>query len=433
MASTGVDRDELEESWSDTWSRRFESTQAVLPYVLLALATAAAGLSLTQGYGATSDFTGTLGFVGLAAVWILWWQTLHPGWAERRGLMTVFFLGRLAVTAVLVLRNGLFGIFAFTNYIDALRLFPIGWGLAAICANALLMATSQLGGLPAPNVGAVLIYVVLILLNMSLASLFGFSGYLVSRQSEQRRHSLGELADANQKLTETMRENAGLHAQLLTQAREAGIFDERQRMAREIHDTLAQGLTGIIAQLQAAEQARSRHAEWGRHLDNASRLARESLAEARRSVHAMSPRALDSAHLPTAIAEVVNAWSEISGVESSLTTTGTPRTLHPEIEVALLRAAQEALANVAKHADANRVGLTLSYMEDVVTLDVRDDGVGFDPAADVAPRQDGGFGLTAMRQRLSRVGGGLEVESEPGGGTAISANVPAIAPEGSGE
>ena len=102
---------------------------------------------------------------------------------------------------------------------------------------------------------------------------------------------------------------------------------------------------------------------------------------------------------------------------AAFTTTGTPRTVHPEVEVTLLRAAQEALANVARHAGATRVGLTLSYMEDLVTLDVRDDGVGFEPTR-------AGFGLTGMRQRVHGVGGRLAVESAPGEGTAISASVP---------
>jgi signal transduction histidine kinase len=95
--------------------------------------------------------------------------------------------------------------------------------------------------------------------------------------------------------------------------------------------------------------------------------------------------------------------------------------------VALLRTAHEALANVAKHARAGRVGVTLSYMEDQVTLDVRDDGVGFTVARSEPVRRDDGFGLAAMRQRLDGVDGRLEIESEPDGGTAISASVPVSA------
>ena len=128
-------------------------------------------------------------------------------------------------------------------------------------------------------------------------------------------------------------------------------------------------------------------------------------------------------------------WSVTSGVAGEVETTGEARALHPEVEVTLLRVAQEALANVAKHASASRAGVTLSYMEDVVSLDVRDDGVGFDPApsgespagastANGSPA--GGFGLIAMRQRVGRLAGQLEIESERGAGTAVSASLPAI-------
>jgi signal transduction histidine kinase len=117
----------------------------------------------------------------------------------------------------------------------------------------------------------------------------------------------------------------------------------------------------------------------------------------------------------------------VNHIDAVLTTTGDPRPMHADVEVTLLRAAQEALANVAKHAKAGRVGLTLSYMADVVTLDVRDDGVGFEPDARRAHGSaDGGFGLAGMRQRVQRLAGRLDIESEPGGGTAISATVPAI-------
>ena len=123
---------------------------------------------------------------------------------------------------------------------------------------------------------------------------------------------------------------------------------------------------------------------------------------------------------------MVDGWSARNAVAAELITTGAPRPLLPEIETALLRTAQEALANVARHADAGRVALTLSYMEDLVTLDVRDDGAGFDPACARIEESDGGYGLTAMRERVQRIAGTLAVESEPGAGTAISACVPAI-------
>jgi signal transduction histidine kinase len=131
----------------------------------------------------------------------------------------------------------------------------------------------------------------------------------------------------------------------------------------------------------------------------------------------------------------------LHGIAVQVTTTGTARPMPPEADVALLRTAQEALANVAKHARATKVGLTLSYMENEVALDVRDDGRGFEPdrlgdgppgVGDDGPRRPdagvpgGGFGLVAMRQRIESLSGRLQVESEPGAGTAISACIPAV-------
>ena len=157
---------------------------------------------------------------------------------------------------------------------------------------------------------------------------------------------------------------------------------------------------------------------------------------------ALRPEPLEPGRLSEALADVAARWSALHGIEVKVTTTGTTRPMRPDAEVALLRTAQEALANVARHAQATRVGVTLSYLEEEVALDVRDDGRGFDPArlgarADGAPAAGraplaaggtsagNGFGLVAMRQRIEGLAGTLQVESEPGAGTAISACVPA--------
>jgi signal transduction histidine kinase len=134
---------------------------------------------------------------------------------------------------------------------------------------------------------------------------------------------------------------------------------------------------------------------------------------------------LENATLPEALADIAKEWSAMTEIPVEVTTSGDPLPLHAEVEVALLRTAQEALANVARHANASRTGLTLSYMGDVVTLDIRDDGVGFE-ATNGGEGRGPGFGLTAMRQRVARVAGTLAIESEPGSGTAISARVPAL-------
>jgi signal transduction histidine kinase len=192
-------------------------------------------------------------------------------------------------------------------------------------------------------------------------------------------------------------------------------------MAREIHDTIAQGLTGVIAQLAAIDHAWGDESEVQRRLASASDLARKSLDEARRSVQAFRPGPLSASKLPDALQDVATRWSEFNAVPVQVSTSGERRNLHPDIEVTLLRAAQEGLANIAKHADATRAGITLTFMDDSVALDVLDDGAGFDPdqTADAAS-----FGLAAMRQRVDSISGEMTIESALGEGTAISVRIP---------
>jgi signal transduction histidine kinase len=362
----------------------------------------------------------------VTALWIAWWVDLHPAWRSRRGLMLTFLVGLLALNVLLVMCSPLFGVFTWTGYIFLGYAVPGRWQLAGTLPVAAINAMSQIGGWEtiADEDDGYVIYLAVLLCNLLIASTMTWVTLRDERLADTRVRRIDQLAEANAKLAAALQENAGLHAQLLVQAHEAGVHNERQRMAGEIHDVLAQGLTGIVTQLEAAE---AHPGERDRHLAAAKRLARESLTEARRSVQALRPQQLDAARLPEALDEVLRGWSELHDVRADLTTTGVARPLLPEIETTLLRTAQEALANVAKHAAAGRVGMTLSYMEDVVTLDVRDDGAGFDPDAPHEVTEEGGFGLRAMRERLSRIAGTLEVESEPGGGTAISACVPAIA------
>jgi signal transduction histidine kinase len=220
---------------------------------------------------------------------------------------------------------------------------------------------------------------------------------------------------------------------LVEQARQAAVLEERQRLAREIHDTLAQGFTSIVMHLEAAEQSLPGEvATVQQHLDQARRTARESLGQARRLVWALRPERLERASLPEALARVIAQWEEESGIVADVTTTGTAFPLHPEVEVTLLRATQEALTNVRKHAQASQVTVTLSYMGDMVVLDVQDDGLGFDPMRIRTPpaaQATGGFGLTAMRERAEQLGGTLLVESGPGQGTTLVVEIPTPAGE----
>jgi signal transduction histidine kinase len=205
------------------------------------------------------------------------------------------------------------------------------------------------------------------------------------------------------------------------------MLEERQRLAREIHDTLAQGFTSIVLLLQAAEAAwASGSPDARRHLEQARRTAAENLAEARQLVWALQPEPLGDASLGEALVRLTDRLAEEEHVQAATRITGTPRPLPTPTEVALLRITQEALANVRRHAHAARVTVTLSYMDDVAVLDVQDDGVGFDPRAAGPPArpEEGGFGLAAVRQRVDRLGGSLVVESTPGAGTTLVVELP---------
>lgn len=219
---------------------------------------------------------------------------------------------------------------------------------------------------------------------------------------------------------------------LVRDALHSGMMNERRRLAHEIHDTLIQGFASIVMNLEAAEGSLGENPAANRHLDEARRTARESMDEARRMVWALRPEALEGASLSEAFSRLATRWSEANGVRAEVTVTGSPRRLPPETEVTLLRVAQEALANIRKHAAASRVVLTLSYMEDRVTLDAQDDGVGFGPGTSRNGSDSvlngnglGGFGLRTMRERVEHNGGRLLVESEPGRGTALVAELPA--------
>jgi signal transduction histidine kinase len=397
-------------------------SEATFPYVLLGVL-GGSSLAVYGVHGTTLLIDVSL-YVSTAA-WMLGMYTLNPGWRRRTRPMAVFVAGLVLLTGVITLGDSWFGFFLAVSFGYGRELLPWPRPMAVAAGCAVIAACSQTEDINISLPLHLMVFFIALTIDMVLLLSLMFLMHEREQQVEQHRKSLDELSEVNRRLEATIAENEGLHEQLLVQAREAGVLDERRRMAREIHDTLAQGLTGIVTQLQAAEQAAPRTADppagWRRHVDAATRLARESLAEARRSVDALRPEPLEGCRLSEALSSVAERWSALNGIPAQVTTTGTARPIDPEAEFALLRAAQEALANVARHAHATRVGLTISYMENEVALDVRDDGVGFDPA-----RPDRGFGLVAMRQRIAALSGTLQVESEPGGGTAVSACVPTV-------
>jgi len=248
------------------------------------------------------------------------------------------------------------------------------------------------------------------LVSVVFGSLFAFWLTRIIDQSYERRRLIEQLE--------------ATRSELAAAEREGGRLAERQRLARDIHDTLAQGFVSIVLQLQAAEAELPEDAAEAReHLERARRTARDNLAEARRLVWDLRPEALAAAPLGEALGRLAGRVAEETGMAATATVTGTPRPLSADAEVTLLRVTQEALANVTRHANAGRVAVTLSYMDSEAALDVRDDGTGFAPAAD-GHGPDGGLGLRGMRERVEALGGRLAVESAPGAGTTIAVTVP---------
>ncbi len=296
---------------------------------------------------------------------------------------------------------------AFPIFFLCMHLLPVraavalitGLTAAVIAAVAVHQGGLGTGLVLGPSIGAI----VAVLLALVYAGLY--------REARRRQALIEDLVRTR--------------ADLSSSQHRAGVLAERERLAREIHDTVAQGLSSVLLLLRAADAALPGQAERiGRAEVDATRgklrlaqaAAADSLAEARRFVLDLAPPALQDTPLADALRRVCDGHGALFHLE------GEPVELPTGHEVALLRVAQSALANATAHAGATRVGVTLSYLSGSVVLDVFDDGRGFDPAR-VRPSGTG-YGLRAMRDRVTELGGALVVESTPGEGTAVAATIP---------
>ncbi|WP_133998867.1 sensor histidine kinase [Kribbella sp. VKM Ac-2566] len=389
------------------------------PYFLLGLGSLLALATAAQIMPSRREQITACVLVGVALLLQLWWSRsgrLHRG---PNAVSVTYYVIRWAIAAVLTMLSGFFAFYVAAGYYDADEVIPgRRRRRLALFACSIPIASAQTGSFPPEGRTGWLAFAGLLVANNALVTVAKHLADQQEARSTARAVTIAELERAHE-------ENAALQAQLLVQAREAGIADERRRLAAEIHDTIAQGLTGIIAQLQVVANS-SDPATVKAHVGRATDLARHSLGEARRSVQNLAPAGLSSDGLPEALRKTVDQWSERTGVPAEFTLTGTAQHLHGEFSATVLRITQEALANVSKHAAATRAGVTLSFMDDEVTVDIRDDGKGFDPLALSARTGTGGFGLDGMRARAERIAGSLTVESEPGFGTAVSARIPLV-------
>ena len=308
---------------------------------------------------------------------------------------------------------------------------------ALVLVTAATAAASQIGGVWNIQGAGIVVYLVVFGINAGLFLVFGQYGDLIERQNDQRKETIDELALANERLEQAMAENAALHDQLVVQARDAGVSEERQRLAREIHDTIAQGLAGIVAQLEAATQGPPAEQE---PAPRSGPLARPREPRRgpplRRGAAARCPGGRAAARGARRVRQAVVGAARCGRAGGDGRPAGTAAT---ETEVTLYRVAQEALTNVGRHAGAADALVTVSYGDDGVALDVGDDGHGFAAEEALAVRDVDRPGSGRHRRvrahddaAADRGGGrGIQVDSS-GEGTVVHVEVPRVAWAGAG-
>lgn len=401
---------EIRSSRRSIWER-WEKVWVTVFYLSLVLPTALGLMSGNLRYP-TVVVLGISIFLGIWYALIMIWRVRKSSGKRQIGWSLVFLIVAFALWFPLARSH-------WAYYITASSFYGMMWGTLpfglAIMGNVLLTGLIIWTQALNLNQPITLSFDLLLIgtVTVGWAALLAYWMRSIVRESSERK-------DLIEKLEATQ-------SNLAAAERQAGILQERQRLAQEIHDTLAQGFTSIVMQLEAAEQIlpEDMRTVYG-HIQRARDTARTSLAEARRLVLALRPPQLVGTSLVDALSRLANRWSKENGVKTAFTVTGSPEALHPEIEVTLLRALQEALTNVLKHAHAGEVNVTLSYMDDQIVLDIQDDGKGFTPE-DLAfdpNRNSGGFGIRTMRERVVQLKGDVIIESQPGMGTTVAIQIP---------
>lgn len=299
----------------------------------------------------------------------------------------------------------------FALFFLGLHLLPRWAGLAAVVAGTVLVVVAQLHRPDTAAVPSILGPVLGALVAVGISWIY--SG--LRRENERRRALNAELVAAQEDLVAT-------HDALAGAQRESGVLAERARLARDVHDTVAQGFSSILLLSRAGLAGEPDTVRLVQVLRQIEESAATGLDDARTVVHALTPTDLERSPLSAALQRLVDRHS--GGLAATLVVDGDERPLPTAIEAALLRIAQGAMSNVRQHARATTAVVALGFGDDI-TLDITDDGIGFDTAVEIVPSAAGGFGLRAIRERARDAGGQATVESAPGEGTSVHVQVPA--------
>ncbi|MCZ6457316.1 MAG: sensor histidine kinase [Actinobacteria bacterium] len=385
--------------------RRWMRPWAVMFYASLSLGLVVA---LLERFRAVDDRLIIAVLAAASAVWYGYFGDVRKLWARSSGWAAVFLIVEATLWLSLIFLNPIFILSGFGMMAHVCRR-SLGWSYAVAIifgGGMVLQEITERG----PIDWYVLVNASFIAVFIVLISRLIFD---ISRRSEEQQRLIAELEETR--------------TELAAAEREAGMLAERHRLARDIHDTLAQGFTSIVMLMEAAEAELAADPGKSRiYIDQARSTARESLTEARGLIWALRSERLIGDSLVEALRSVVSQLSEETSTRAELVVTGEPRQLPPATEECLLRVTQEALANIRKHADASRVTVTISFLDDDVALDVRDDGVGFEPAilASTGDGLTGGMGLHLMLERVEQIGGTRAIESNTGEGTSVVVQLP---------
>lgn len=400
---------------SAAFNRRWDLGWRSVPYPVVLIATV---VFLVQTDAGAAEILGTLALVVALLAWHSWFVVVRTDWVESRALPMVCYLaGYLCLAAVLAWRDPAFIAAVIAALPTSFSTLPGRWAYLGVAATGAVLVL--LAG-PAPPADAV----AAIVAGAAAAAAIGWG---IRRLEDEARHRLAlnaELAHANDALRVATTEATRLQQETLRAERAVAVAGERTRLAGELHDTLVQGLAGVSAQLETAEELLDGTHPARVRVSSALELARASQVEARRSVHALRSGELDDHGLVTALRSTVGRWRDRTGTTASLGTVGRIGPLTRDAEQGLLRVAQEGLANVERHSGASRVTVTLTGLDDEVALDIVDDGCGFDLTATPGPGPTGGHGLPTMRHRVAELHGAIAIETAPGDGTALSVRIP---------
>lgn len=411
------------EAASRAFDRRWDQVWDLLPYLLIGLAFVAS-MVLAPVDGRDRSVVAVLTVVLL--LWHGWFITLHPQWVEVRiAPMALYFVGFVSLALALCARAEPFTLVLAGCYIVAFVVLPGRWAYAGVVLTGVALVASA-GQLP-PNAS----FTSQMIGGSVLAATIGWSIRRIESEAIRRNAANTQLVSLTARLRQSNADKDALQAQASAAAHAAGVSAERARLARDFHDTLAQGLAAIGSQLENADAELASDHPAAPRVRTALDLSRSSLAEARRSVQALRPGPLSDDGLATALRGIVELWQEQHGIPARLEVTGPVDPDDEDVQVALLRFTQEGLANVARHARATTATVTVSSVGDELIIDVFDDGVGFDVSALGPGDATGGFGLAGARERLAAVDATLGIESSVGGGTTVTATVP-LTREGGG-